>query len=145
MNVPPPVHVCMLELNLRAKPKALFPSHIIDNYLHIKCMVGSKAICTPVPENADEDWLVYFVHESGKLAAINTLLEKGWEKNENYGLDEQFVSLKQVGNEVNLIMTHDGKFYDRFITAMNICKKLNVTDKKTRIWVHDQLMKELDL
>lgn len=130
----------MLVINEKAKPKCCIPDHILNKYIHVKSLVGSKAICSPPPDDTDEDWLVYFVGEEKRQEAIELLKDEGWKYDDNYPIDKEFVSLKQEGNECNLIMTSNENFYADFTVAVEICKKFNVMDKDLRIWVHNKIM-----
>lgn len=131
----------VLEINVVAKPKALFPSDVLKPYVtHNKCMVGSRFICSPPPQDTDEDWLCYVQNEK-KEACLAALEAAGWKQDggEAYKLGE-FVSLRQEGNEVNLIITDDADFFVKFKAAAKICKMFNVMDKQKRIEVHNMVL-----
>ena len=130
----------VLEVNVKAKPKAVWPK-LINEYLHLMAQVGSRAICNPPPVGTDDDRLVLFIHPGDLKKAVERLEAEGWVRDPNYNLDEEFTSLKQEGNELNLILTENQEFFYKFKAAVAICKKFNVMDKETRIWVHNKVMK----
>jgi hypothetical protein len=129
----------VLELNIKAKPKSQFPDLLYD-YIHVMVQVGSRAICNPIPVGTDDDRLVLFMTPGALKMAVEKLEAQGWVHDPHYNLDEEFTSLKQAGNELNLILTENKDFYYKFKAAVAICKKFNVLDKDTRIWVHNKVM-----
>jgi hypothetical protein len=127
----------VLELNLKAKPVDI-PEYLIP-FLVKKQLVGSRAICVPPPQDTDMDFLCLSKREEDEQL-ITTLLEKdGYKKDGHYDLSK-FQSFKK--GIVNVILTSDKDFYDKFIIAMLVCKELNVLDKKKRIKIHHLIIGE---
>jgi len=96
--------------------------------------VGSRVTCVPAPTDTDEDVLVLtdditkFVHSCTKA---------GFKETGSYA-GPAFYSLRQ--GEVNLIITDEEEFYDKFMLATHVCKSLNVLDKQHRIIVFQAIL-----
>lgn len=90
--------------------------------------VGSRVTCNPPPTDTDEDWLAL---ETGPWDRT------GWEKSRketsSTGSDDivRFTSYRQ-GN-LNLIVAHELEFYERFLAASSVAKRLNLLSKPDRI------------
>lgn len=111
--------------------------------------VGSRITCNPAPENTDQDWLILVdSSEAGKYG-------KDWKFDENrlLEIDDQICSIGYecegsvelyTGDargsfrswrkgDVNLIVTHEHAFFDRFITATHLAHRFNLLKKSDRI------------
>lgn len=104
--------------------------------------VGSRVTCDPPPTDTDDDWLVLVRQEQftdNVSFFANALRMQGWKlggslpANEGKPLmpDERFMSLTRDG--VNIIATESPLFFDRFIVATRLAKRLNLLDKADRI------------
>lgn len=84
---------------------------------------GSRVICDPPPDDTDYDVVVL------KVAPIDLT---GWTCESACGeYVPQFVSYRR--GKVNLIVTDDAEFYDRFVAATRVAKRLNLLKKEDRI------------
>lgn len=105
--------------------------------------VGSRVTCDPPPTDTDQDYLVLV---SDKRAAIESLKSIGFE----YSADPEKVEEYQRMNEtaawsftsmwfgdVNYIITDSQFFFERFLTATHVCKKLNLMKKEDRVMVFE--------
>lgn len=96
--------------------------------------VGSTVTCWPIPQDADLDYLCY-VDSIDDFVAVATqfafVLEEGEGAEHYLGCDKNFVSLRR-GN-VNLLATHRLDFYEKFMAATSVAKKLNLLKKSDRI------------
>lgn len=133
----------LLELNKKAKPTNKWaeyvPLCVLDNMEEID-MVGSYYTCDPKPDT-DIDILCLVKPHLGIIGdALVLLLQDGWHFQEGYEIDE-FTSMKKKGSKVNLIVTNKRDFFDKFIIARNVCKHLNIMDKKKRCEIHSLIMK----
>jgi len=99
--------------------------------------VGSRVTCDPAPNDTDIDYLIQ-VEDLGKF--IQLMQEEGFERGGSELVDEyeftgnpdqEFQSFKR-GN-LNLIATPSDLFYDRFLAASSVAKRLNLLDKADRI------------
>ncbi len=103
--------------------------------------VGSRVTCNPPPTDTDDDWL-YLVanieefvqsfkkdgfYVDGSLMGGNVVAENEVCK---HGL---FVSMKHPVDDVNLIATSDREFFQRFLAATAVCRRLNLMNKADRI------------
>lgn len=88
---------------------------------------GSRVICDPPPEDTDYDVPV--------LEGANPLrLDSGWvrEGDDGYGYGAtNFTSYRR--GKVNLLVTWDAEFFDRFKAATHVAKRLNLLRKSDRI------------
>lgn len=98
--------------------------------------VGSRVTCDPAPTDTDEDFLVSIA--PWKIRdATNQLMEDGWvldgsEASDDTGrIKDKFLSYKK--GDINLILTCDKTFFDRFMAATSCAKKFNLLDKADRV------------
>jgi hypothetical protein len=100
--------------------------------------VGSRVTCDPPPPSGDEDYLVLQTLETQK-ALSDILNDYSFERvgseiqddvNE-HPPEERFTSYKY--GDVDLIVTASSVFFDRFIAATSVAKRLNLLDKGDRI------------
>lgn len=137
----------VLELNMKAKPTNKWaeyvPLCVLDKMEEID-MVGSFFTCNPPPDT-DIDILCLMKPTLDLIGDfVVPLFKDGWNFQEEYGLDEaEFTALKKKGSKVNIILTHHRAFFDKFIVARNVCKLLNIMDKKQRIDIHHEIMKKV--
>lgn len=105
--------------------------------------VGSRVTCDPPPTDTDEDYLVL---TKDKMATVNALKSIGFE----YSADPEKVKKYEQMNEtaawsftslwfgdVNYIITDSQFFFERFLTATYVCKKLNLLRKEDRVMVFE--------
>ena len=94
------------------------------------CAVGSRITCNPASTNTDIDYLCICkdIKETTKV-----LDEACWEytDDDTYQDIPSFRSFRQ-GN-INLIVTDKVDFYNKFILASDVAKKLNLLNKSDRI------------
>lgn len=94
-------------------------------------VIGSASY---LPDPADVDVLVLMAEGFDALVFASDLGNTGWGNCGNYDMMEG--SWAAVRREtLNLIVTHDKRFYDAFIAATEVCKALHLTDKADRIAV----------
>jgi hypothetical protein len=96
--------------------------------------VGSRVTCSPPPTDTDEDFLVYdrFFHQKSKLIGLGFQCE-------SYGnLYEKFQSYRL--GDANVILTTNKEFYDRFLFATRVAKRLNLMKKEDRITLFAALL-----
>lgn len=99
--------------------------------------VGSRITCDPAPTDTDCDVLVFTSDMPGIVAYLEG--NRGWTdckiEYEANGIevhsDEPFCSYRQ--DELNLIITDDYSWFQRFMTATELCRMLNVMNKEHRI------------
>jgi len=120
-------------------PMPLRFNPFIDNMIDME-FVGSRVTCNPPPKDTDEDILIY-------TETIATLIHdckaNGFVGGEVYFTPDskttsQFISLKQ--GDINLIVTDNKDFYDKFLLATHVCKTLNVMEKQHRITVFQAIL-----
>ena len=105
--------------------------------------VGSRVTCNPPPTDTDEDYLVLVKDKPAAVAGLKAL---GFE----YSADPEKMAKYEAMNEtaqwsftslwfgdVNYIVTDSQFFFERFLTATHVCKKLNLLDKADRIMVFE--------
>lgn len=102
-------------------------------------LVGSRITCNPPPVDTDQDVLVYVDGENAdyfvllmKQAGFNVELGEGYAEDAlNGGESDRFQSYRQ--GDVNLIVTIDELFYQRFAYATEIAKRANLMLKDERV------------
>lgn len=118
-------------------------SHEVFKSGSIVVPVGSRVTCNPPPTDTDEDYLVLV---SDKAAAVAGLKAIGFE----HSADPEKVAKYEAMNEtaawsftslwfgdINYIITDSQFFFERFLTATHVCKKLNLLKKEDRITVFE--------
>ena len=126
-------------LELNSKTKLTDIPEYLSPFLVKKQLVGSRAICVPPPTDTDMDFLCLSKGEEYEQMLQAFLESDGFKQDGHYDLSN-FQSFKK--GIMNVILTHDVEFYDKFIIAMLVCKELNVLDKKKRIAVHHLIIGE---
>jgi hypothetical protein len=96
--------------------------------------VGSRVTCVPAPTDTDEDVLVL---TDNVVKFVNSCTKAGFKETGSYA-GSAFYSLRQ--GEVNLIITDEEEFYEKFMLATHVCKSLNVLDKQHRITVFQAIL-----
>ena len=102
--------------------------------------VGSRVTCNPPPTDTDEDILIL----TDKLyRLVEDCKAQGYRGGEVYFTAEaksasDFISLRK-GN-INLIVTEDRKWFNRFMAASHVCKTLNIMEKHRRILVFQAVL-----
>lgn len=95
---------------------------------------GSRYICNPAPTDTDDDTVVLW--EEGTLnKAIDVYLDAGWKMGGSYIPGNKWQSFKL--NELNHIVTDNLEYYQKFITATNVAKRLNLLKKEDRVVLFD--------
>lgn len=98
--------------------------------------VGSRVTCDPPPVGTDQDVLVYVdLYACNPL--FNALEAEGWECDGS----EMYMNSVREGEgfqsyrkgELNLVITSDSEFYDRFVAATSVAKRFNLLDKADRV------------
>lgn len=102
-------------------------------------LVGSRVTCNPPPTDTDQDVLVFvdeerasqFVFEMENIG-FSVELGEGYAADAlNSGESDRFQSYRL--DDVNLIVTVDDMFYDRFAYATEIAKRSNLMQKEERV------------
>ena len=98
--------------------------------------VGSRVTCVPAPTDTDEDVLIL----TDNLGTFVRRCNKAGFKDTGSYTGAAFHSLRH--GEINLIITNEKEFYDKFMLATHVCKSLNVLDKQHRITVFQSILYE---
>jgi hypothetical protein len=108
----------------------------LDASVSLWARVGSRETCDPPPTDTDEDFLVYdrWFYQRSKLQGL------GWKNCGDYRGDTKFTAWRK--GELNVICVSDKKYYDKFIEASSLAKKLNLLIKQQRIDLFEHIMKE---
>lgn len=93
---------------------------------------GSRYICDPPPMDTDNDTVI-LVEDLQKVYEI--LLKEEWKPGGSYHENDKWISFKKEINGVleNYIVTQDTELYGKWVTATELCKKLNLLRKEDRI------------
>ena len=93
---------------------------------------GSRIICTPAPTGTDEDWIALDSSGSG----AEWLQQNGYTEDGNpefyTGNDNGSFRSFRLG-DLNVITTPSKEFFDLFVSATSLAKRLNLTEKADRI------------
>jgi hypothetical protein len=105
--------------------------------------VGSRVTCDPPPTDTDEDYLVL---TKDKEATIAALMSIGFEYSSSPEQIEKYQQMNETSQwsftslwfgDMNYIITDSQFFFERFLTATHVCKKLNLLRKEDRIMVFE--------
>lgn len=99
--------------------------------------VGSRVTCDPPPQG-DDDWLLLV---SDWRVALVVAIRASYLVGGSVPSDQleeskerlRFTSLKRDCDKTNLIITDDEEFFDRFMAATSVAKRLNLLEKDDRI------------
>lgn len=124
---------------VRSQTSSVYEIKLLEPYasLYIKCEpVGSRVTCNPPPTDTDSDFLI-LVSEENWLPLIYTLellgmTLDGSRPDDPINDNETYFQSYSVGN-VNLILTKSNVFYDRFMAATSVAKRLNLLNKSDRV------------
>lgn len=94
---------------------------------------GSRVICSPPSMDTDEDYILC----TSDLKRLHTFLEENGFKSsikdqEEYELHGEGFYCYRKGH-LNLIVTEDRTFYNNFVKATILAKKMNLLEKEQRI------------
>lgn len=100
--------------------------------------VGSRVTCNPPPQNTDDDWLLLV---SDWRVALVVAIRASYLVGGSVPSDQleeskerlRFTSLKRDCDKTNLLITDDEEFFDRFMAATSVAKRLNLLEKDDRI------------
>lgn len=114
----------------------------IDQVIEME-YVGSRVTCNPAPTNTDEDILLLVDDQEEVIVRCTNQGYVGGETYFDSGAITKlpdFYSLRK--GDVNLIVTSNKLFYDKFLLATSVCKKLNLLKKNDRITVFQVILYE---
>ena len=98
--------------------------------------VGSQVTCNPPPSGTDIDYLILLnARRPNAISSLGFFFEAGAHYEPSEG---QFNSWRK-GN-VNLIVTDCPIFYEKFVSATNAAKKLNLLLKDERITLFQAIL-----
>lgn len=90
--------------------------------------VGSQVTMVPPPtEDTDDDYLIFTL----KMGYGPAMRDAGWKLGGSEIEGDTFNSWTKDG--INLIITDDTTFFDKFILATQVCRALNLKYKPDRI------------
>lgn len=98
---------------------------------------GSRVICNPPVTDTDEDWVLLV--EKWRMQkfekALETYDDEAVFESEDYGGLKHFESIRLnlPTGELNLIVTHDREFFDKFVAATSVAKRLNLLKRDDRV------------
>lgn len=103
--------------------------------------VGSRVVCNPPPADTDADFLC-LARLGTADAAERALKAAGYEHGGSEdplasilcNPDQEFTSYKK--GELNLLVTESPVFFQRFLAATAVAKRLNLLKKDDRIALH---------
>jgi hypothetical protein len=97
-------------------------------------LIGS-AMYLPAEQCHDVDFAVLTKDGVDAMGYLNRLAFDGWDHcGEEYDTQHGTWGAVRRGN-LNLMVTHDRAWYERYLTAMQVCKVLKLTNKEDRIAV----------
>ena len=94
---------------------------------------GSRVICNPPPLDTDDDYILLCGDQSLRDILETCLLFEGFRPCTADGdySNEDFGAYRK--GDLNLIVTHDKDYFDGFVKATKLAKKLNLLKKEDRI------------
>lgn len=106
-------------------------------------LVGSRVTCNPAPTDTDQDVLVYVLEEDFEDIAC-MLTDQGFDVSgsvpANFQIDAENAFQSWKLGELNLIFTANNMFYERFLAASCVAKRLNLLEKSDRIAVFQAVL-----
>lgn len=93
--------------------------------------VGSRITVSPPPEDTDEDYLFLTSSMPTAVELIEALGFVTTTERDYQGMSSSFISYRR--GTLNVILTDDGEFYQSFLAATSVAKRLNLRRKEDRI------------
>lgn len=123
-----------LVVNAKEAPEIIVKT--LGSHINLIAAVGSRITCSPAPVDTDEDWLVLIKGEGSHVSEVTNLLYAAGFREEGspelyMGMEDSFVSWRL--GDINVIVTHSGPFYSKFMVATELAKQFNLLDKRDRI------------
>jgi hypothetical protein len=106
-------------------------SPILNNAL-LFYQTGSTVICSPPVTNTDEDYIL-FVQEECLVKFYNENFGDNWESKIS-GYEGCILDCFRNG-KYNILVTSNLFYYNIWVTATDIAKKLNLTNKDQRVFL----------
>lgn len=117
---------------------------VIKSHVLRAMLVGSRVTCNPPVVGTDQDVLVLVKYIEATANALGSspeawrevdalhrdLRHNGWMLGGSGDHDDDFESWTK--GDINLILTASVEFYNLFVCATALCKKLNIMDKEDR-------------
>jgi hypothetical protein len=106
----------------------------LTGLFEMRTPVGSRITCTPPPMDTDQDWL-YLTSDLARFvkAAEAAKFEVGGSCcDDDSSTVQVFQSLKR-NDRINIIVTANKAFHDRFLAATHVARRLNLLNKPDRI------------
>lgn len=108
-------------------------------------LVGSRITCNPPPMNTDQDILV-FTHRRANYSVIKDILQKNGfttagAQEEYPGSGEEFLPYKNAAKDINFIITMNEEYFDKFMVATSVAKKLNLLKKEDRVMLFEAVIR----
>ena len=101
---------------------------------------GSSVICNPPVTDTDIDYVIY----TNKEDKLDTFLKsKGYKKScaeeEEYDLENEGFSCYRLNN-INLIITTNREWYNKWVLATKVAKNLNLKVKADRVMLFKAIL-----
>lgn len=108
-------------------------------------LCGSRVTCVPAPTDTDQDIIVLVkdieatavracahskAYDKYNNSVARPLVDAGFVCGGSGSDDDEFESWTK--GDINLILTADPEFYDRFVAATTVARRLNLLDKEDR-------------
>lgn len=127
-------------------------TEVIHQFVKREMLCGSRVTCRPAPTNTDQDVVVLVADilataswegrpgsAMKEYAAMSSgLASCGWCVGGSGEGDDDFESWTK--GDINLILTADVDFYEKFVTATTVCQDLNIMEKHKRKMVFQAIL-----
>lgn len=101
---------------------------------------GSRVICDPPVMDTDEDYLILVT--DGNIEIIYDLLEQDEYIMGGSQFDESKFSSWKNKDGINILLTHDKDYFDKFSKATSLAKALNLKEKSDRITLFEAVVSD---
>ncbi len=104
---------------------------------------GSRITCNPMPEDADEDWLILAGGDSSCSQITDALTLAQFDlsstgKHYQEQAEESFSCWKR--RDIDILLTKNITWHKRHVSATHVCKKLNILYKPHRIMLFQAVL-----
>ncbi len=130
-------------MSSETQPIWTFPAIAIESGAIDWRPTGSRYICDPPVLDTDQDWIV-FVNSLTSFAVALGKAVPGFEEGESCAECPSFISIR-LPPDVNLIATDRWWFYQKYVVATEVAKRLNLLRKPDRILLFDSVIFGSDL
>lgn len=153
--------------NTLAAPAAYIDDEVeaLEPYFERILKTGSRVICSPPPEDTDEDYMLLLKDDKAAVKLEEYLVNLDWKIGGSLASNDSYKSVDWILNNehtvtdngfsnehlfhswkkghLNLLLTCNEQYFEDFTRATFLCKALNLVNKADRVTVFEALTRDV--